>query len=89
MAGHVHLPAEGLLWGFFAGNVTAEDPGKWHLCDTYLPYPEGGGFIISWDLVQLLLLMADDLERFSQGDVATEAWLVPFTHIRSQVRRKV
>ena len=42
MAGHVHLPAEGLLWGFFAGNVTAEDPGKWHLCDTYLPPVSGG-----------------------------------------------
>ena len=81
IAGHVHPPSEGLLWGFFAGNVTAEDPDKWRLCDTYLPYPEGGGYVISWDLVQLLLLIADDLERFSRDDVAMGAWLAPFTNI--------
>ena len=82
IAGHVHSPVESLLWGFFAGNMTAEDPGKWRLCDTYLPYPEGGGYVISWDLVQLLLLLADDLEHFSRDDVAMGAWLASFTHIK-------
>ena len=79
---HVHQAEESLLWGFFAGNVTVEDPGKWRLCDTYLPYPEGGGYIASWDLMQLLLFLADDLERFPRDDVAMGVWLAPFAHIR-------
>lgn len=84
LGGQHRTHEEGLLWGHFASNAIAKDHATWHLCDTYLPYPEGGSYIISRDVVELLVMMADDLERFSRDDIAMGAWLAPFARIRQK-----
>ncbi len=74
------------LWGFFAGGIQASKTGRlgeenWYLCTHYLPYPEGGGYIISKDLVSLLTSVGDDLEHYLHDDIALGVWLSPFSGI--------
>lgn len=78
-----------LLWGFFSGGVPATKEGKfgekhWFLCNNYLPYPQGGGYVISKDLVEIIVSMADDLEPYDHDDIAVGVWLSPFNGIRKQ-----
>ena len=74
------------LWGFFAGGIRASDKGRmgesnWYLCTHYLPYPEGGGFVISKGLVSLLATLGGDLEHYLHDDIALGVWLSPFSGI--------
>ncbi len=78
-----------LLWGFFTGGVQATKEGKfgeklWFLCNNYLPYPQGGGFVISLDLVEMLTSMAEDLEQYDHDDIAVGVWLSPFDGMKKQ-----
>lgn len=48
-----------LYWGFFNGNANIKRKGrwketKWILCDRYLPYALGGGYILSHSLVEFI-----------------------------------
>ncbi len=48
-----------LYWGFFSGNANVKRKGrwketKWILCDRYLPYALGGGYVLSASLVQFI-----------------------------------
>lgn len=48
-----------LYWGYFNGNAKIKTSGKWKennwmLCDNYLPYALGGGYILSRRLVEYL-----------------------------------
>jgi galactosylxylosylprotein 3-beta-galactosyltransferase len=50
-----------LYWGFFDGRAPVQKSGKWQetnyvLCDRYLPYALGGGYVLSHDLVSILLI---------------------------------
>ena len=74
------------LWGFFAGGVQASKKGRlgeesWFLCTHYLPYPEGGGYIISEGLVSILSTISSDLEHYVHDDIALGVWLSPFNGI--------
>ena len=45
-----------LYWGFFDGRAPVKKTGKWEeknylLCDRYIPYALGGGYVLSHDLV--------------------------------------
>ncbi len=47
-----------LYWGFFDGRAPVQKSGKWAesnyvLCDTYVPYALGGGYVLSHDLVSV------------------------------------
>lgn len=68
----VNYPAEtrnenlGLYWGYFNGNAKVKTAGKWKedswiLCDNYLPYALGGGYILSKRLVSFLAQNAEYL----------------------------
>lgn len=77
---------EDYLWGFFAGGIQAAKKGRlaeenWFLCTHYLPYPEGGGYIISKGLVSLLTAVGSDLEHYLHDDIALGVWLSPFSGI--------
>lgn len=81
-----HQLSQSLIWGFFAGGVQAAKEGRlaekeWYLCTHYLPYPQGGGYVVSRDLVELLSVMAEDLEHYNHDDVAVGVWLSPFDGI--------
>ena len=86
LRGRKEEEAEGgsdLLWGFFAGGMEATKLGylaekTWHLCTHYLPYPEGGGYVLSRGLVSILRTLADDLEHYAHDDIALGVWLTPF-----------
>lgn len=58
--------SRGLYWGYFSGNAEVRSKGKWKetewmLCDTYLPYALGGGYVLSKDLVVYIARNADYL----------------------------
>lgn len=74
------------LWGFFAGGIQASKKGRmgesnWYLCTHYLPFPEGGGYVISKGLVSLLATLGGDLEHYLHDDIALGVWLSPFSGI--------
>lgn len=77
------------LWGFFAGGIQATKEGHlgerdWNLCTHYLPYPEGGGYVISRELVSILYALGEDLEHYVHDDIALGVWLSPFNGIQRQ-----
>ncbi|XP_056364098.1 beta-1,3-galactosyltransferase 6 [Oenanthe melanoleuca] len=71
-----------LYWGFFSGRGRVKSGGKWKesswlLCDYYLPYALGGGYVISADLVRYLRLSSDYLNLWQSEDVSLGVWLAP------------
>ena len=80
------------LWGYFAGGVKAiRTAGTsklveegWALCSHYLPFPEGGGYVISRDLVELVVELGPDLEHYHHDDIAMGVWLSPFKGIKKK-----
>ena len=75
-----------LLWGFFAGSVQSTKEGRlaeknWFLCTHYLPFPQGGGYVISYNLVSMLGVLSEDLQHYSHDDIAVGVWLSPFDGI--------
>lgn len=74
------------LWGFFSGGTQATKEGRlgennWNLCTHYLPYPEGGGYVISRELVSILHTLNEDLEHYIHDDIALGVWFSPFNGI--------
>lgn len=77
------------LWGYFAGGIQATKEGRfaeknWFLCSHYLPFPQGGGYVISRDLVEMLTIMEHDLEHYDHDDIALGVWLSPFDGIQKR-----
>ncbi|XP_013393982.1 beta-1,3-galactosyltransferase 6 [Lingula anatina] len=71
-----------LYWGFFSGRAHVYRRGKWAekewvLCDRYLPYALGGGYILSSDLIHYIANSANYLQKFKSEDVSVGAWLAP------------
>ena len=72
-----------LYWGFFDGRAHVKKAGKWaekewFLCDRYLPYALGGGYVLSHDLVRRINLAADGLQMYNSEDVSVGVWLSPY-----------
>ncbi len=70
-------------WGFFDGRATPKRSGKWaekgwFLCDRYLPYALGGGYVLSADLVHRIAANADGLQLYNSEDVSVGVWLSPY-----------
>nr|CAG4642680.1 EOG090X0A8N [Evadne anonyx] len=75
-------PQQHLYWGFFKGGSHVFRQGKWKepswfLCDTYLPYALGGGYILSYDLVEYLAASSSLLQHYNSEDVSVGLWLSP------------
>ena len=56
-----------LYWGFFNGNARVKKRGrwketKWILCDRYLPYALGGGYVLSYSMIQFIARNHRDLK---------------------------
>lgn len=72
-----------LYWGFFRGDSTVKKSGKWKennwfLCDRYLPYAHGGGYVLSFDLVELIARNSPYLTLYKSEDVSVGVWLASF-----------
>ncbi|XP_076472795.1 beta-1,3-galactosyltransferase 6-like [Babylonia areolata] len=75
-------PSERLYWGFFNGRAHVKKSGKWaekdwFLCDRYLPYALGGGYVLSSDLVHYVSTNSRYLQQYHSEDVSLGAWLAP------------
>jgi len=69
-----------LYWGFFDGRAPVQTKGKWadpnyRLCDKYIPYALGGGYILGKSLVEYLAENAKDLQLFNSEDASVGTWL--------------
>ena len=74
---------ESLYWGYFTGRNRPLSKGKWaehnwFLCDHFLPFAMGGGYVISADLVQRVARNADGLQLYSNEDTSVGVWLSPY-----------
>ena len=73
-------PPRRFYWGFFDGRAAVKKSGKWKesdwfLCDRYLPHALGGGYVLSFDLVDFIARNRDLLQVYSNEDVAVGTWL--------------
>lgn len=82
-----------LYWGYFHGRARIKSTGHWqevnyHLCERYLPYALGGGYVLSKKLVQYVTDNGDVLSKYISEDVSMGTWLAPLgnVHRRHDVR---
>ncbi|XP_049944387.1 beta-1,3-galactosyltransferase 6-like [Schistocerca serialis cubense] len=79
--------AASIYWGFFDGHSPVEAVSKWWdtdwvLCDYYLPYAHGGGFVLGSRLLRYITRNQDDLLLYYKDDVAVGTWLAPLKNVR-------
>ncbi|XP_077976204.1 uncharacterized protein LOC120341315 [Styela clava] len=89
---HVKFPTEKLYYGYFygKGRVKKKGPWKetdWKLCDTYIPYARGGGYIISSNIVDYVANNFHLFQRYVSEDVSLGAWLAPLAVQRVHDKR--
>ncbi|KAL4704836.1 hypothetical protein ACJJTC_001311 [Scirpophaga incertulas] len=80
------LTYNGLYWGYFDGRAKTFSKGKWQekdwfLCDTYLPYALGGGYVISQSIVKFVADNADFLSLYNSEDVSMGVWTAALRRI--------
>ena len=69
-----------LYWGFFDGRAPVQIKGKWadnsyKLCDKYIPYALGGGYVLGRELVKFISENSRLLELYNSEDVTMGAWM--------------
>nr|XP_027200300.1 beta-1,3-galactosyltransferase 6-like [Dermatophagoides pteronyssinus] len=69
-------------WGFFDGRAHVKQKGvwkekNWFLCDRYLPYALGGGYILSYQLIEFVANNSHWLQLYQSEDVSLGTWLSP------------
>lgn len=77
---------EMLYWGYFKGNAHVKLEGRWAepdwvLCDRYLPYALGGGYVISGGILRYISKNADYLHLYNSEDVSMGVWTSPLAKI--------
>lgn len=75
-----------LYWGFFNGRAQVKRSGPWKetdwiLCDYYLPYALGGGYVLSYNLVKFIAGNTAILKLHNSEDVSVGLWLAPLANI--------
>ena len=80
-------PRERFYWGRFSCHNPPMDGGRWdekewHWCDVYYPYAYGGMYVLSQDVVQLIVDNSNSLHHYSCEDVSVGAWLAPYNLYR-------
>ena len=75
-------------WGYFMGHAFPEPTGKWmernwFKCPHYLPYAMGGGYVLSRDVIKLIVKYSHKLALYRNEDVNIGIWLAPY-----QLQRK-
>ncbi|XP_071946148.1 beta-1,3-galactosyltransferase 6-like [Antedon mediterranea] len=71
---------EQLYWGYFDGRAHVHKAGKYaekdfKLCDRYLPYALGGGYILSKDIVSFVAQNSKQLNVYNAEDVSLGSWV--------------
>jgi galactosylxylosylprotein 3-beta-galactosyltransferase len=81
------LPAGMAIWGYFVGNENVTRTGLkservWNQCVTYLPYAEGGGYVVSRDLVAMVTDLGPLLYHMDNEDIGLGTWVAPFKTVQ-------
>lgn len=76
-----------LYWGDFVGGYPVLSEGiyaehNWFICDRYIPYAFGGGYVLSRDLAELIVRNAPYLTQYTNEDVSLASWLSPYNFVR-------
>eukprot|EP00042_Codosiga_hollandica_P044965 m.450196 g.450196 ORF g.450196 m.450196 type:complete len:319 (+) comp56908_c0_seq11:125-1081(+) len=80
-------PDPRLYWGYFDGRAEVKRSGQWKesswfLCDRYLPYALGGGYILGSDLVAYVVRNSKLFNLYNSEDVSMGTWLAPIAATR-------
>ena len=51
---------------------------NWFLCETYIPYASGGGYVLSQDLVSYITSNSDAIVLYHNEDVSVGVWISPY-----------
>ena len=75
-------PKEHLYLGYISLYAPVLREGKWadpdfSMCETYLPFAVGGGYVLSYDLVQYIVNNLNILRKYINEDVTVGTWLAP------------
>lgn len=75
-----------LYWGFFNGKAQVKRSGPWKemdwiFCDYYLPYAIGGGYALSYKLIQFIVNNMEFLKLHNSEDISVGLWLAPLANI--------
>lgn len=75
-----------LYWGYFNGRANIKIHGQWkesnfNLCDHYLPYAIGGGYILSKNLVHFIAQNRRTLSQYKSEDASVGIWLSPLRNV--------
>eukprot|EP00039_Didymoeca_costata_P001004 m.48755 g.48755 ORF g.48755 m.48755 type:complete len:330 (+) comp10583_c0_seq3:117-1106(+) len=81
-----------LYWGYFDGRAEVHKWGKyaekdWHVCDHYLPYALGGGYVLSGRLVKYVAKNKNMLVTFGAEDVSMGLWMAALNVTKKHDRR--
>lgn len=76
----------GLYWGYFNGKANIKKSGQWqehnyHICDRYVSYALGGGYVLSRNIVGFISSYGNELNLFKNEDISMGTWLSPFKTI--------
>lgn len=86
------MQSDRVYWGYFSGGAPVKKAGawkesEWFMCDTYVPYAVGGGYVLSSDLVLYVASSSHLLQMYNSEDVSLGTWLSPLhIHRRHDVR---
>lgn len=77
---------DNLYWGFFDGRARVKKIGKykeddWNICDYYIPYALGGGYILAQPLVIYVAKNENFLKKYRNEDISVGAWLSSYSGI--------
>ena len=77
-----NIPADNLLFGLVFHAAIPDIDGKWaernwFLCERYLDYAAGAGYIVTRNIVKYLSHNADRLMHYKNEDVALGSWIAP------------
>ena len=72
-----------LYWGYMKGHGHVPHYGRyrefrWDICEAYVPFALGGGYVLSRAITRLLARNADSLKQYTSEDVSVGAWLAPY-----------
>lgn len=86
------LPIKRYYWGYFNGKGRPHMIGKWmerqwFLCDTYIPFALGGGYILTADLVHYISINEEYFKLYNNEDVNIGTILAPIDITRRHDRR--
>ena len=75
-------PKHRFYWGYFMNRGPILRTGKWaepkeYICDHYVSYAAGWGYVLSRDLIQYIAQNSDILIKFKNEDVSVGTWLAP------------